>query len=245
MRERLEAEAARRDDPAELAEGRPDPLMVAREQRDERAMLLCALFGYGSAKNIVAFLRRLDFSLLEAPEAALRKGLAGRRYRFQNSEDVVQAFVTLGRLEAGEMKALFLEGYRKEGRVLEGVGAILTRLGELNGYESRGYRFLFGAPPKGPFPASAYKRWMMLLRWMVRRDALDMGRWPEVARKDLVIPLDTHTFHVGRRLGLLRRKSCDWKAALELTEALKRFDPEDPVRFDFALYRLGQENLQI
>ena len=64
-----------------------------------------------------------------------------------------------------------------------------------------------------------------------------------VKRSDLVIPLDTHTFQVGRELGLLKRKTYDWRAAVELTEALKRFSPEDPVKYDFALYRIGQERL--
>ncbi|WP_457597259.1 TIGR02757 family protein [Hydrogenimonas sp.] len=246
MRERLEAEARRRDDPAELDPSRPDPLMVARRQEDERAVLLCALFGYGNAGRIVDFLESLDFSLLGASRRELRSALAGRYYRFQSEEDVVQAFETLGRFEPGELETLFMEGYAKERRVLAGVARLLEALWDRSGgYESRGYRFLLGSVPKGPYPASAYKRWMMFLRWMVRRDALDLGRWRGVRRSDLVIPLDTHTFAVGRRLGLLGRRSCDWKAVLELTEALKAYDPDDPVRFDFALYRIGQENLHL
>jgi uncharacterized protein (TIGR02757 family) len=84
---------------------------------------------------------------------------------------------------------------------------------------------------------------MMYLRWMVRRDAIDMGLWSGVRRSDLIIPLDTHTFHVSRTLGLLQRRSYDLQAAVELTERLRTFDPQDPVRYDFALYRLGQEKL--
>jgi uncharacterized protein (TIGR02757 family) len=82
---------------------------------------------------------------------------------------------------------------------------------------------------------------MMFFRWMVRRDALDMGLWSGIDPADLIVPLDTHTHRVGLRLGLLTRRSYDMKAALELTETLRRFDPADPVRYDFALYRLGQE----
>ena len=245
LRERLEREAARRNDPAELSSARPDPLLVARTQPDDRAVLLCALFGYGSAAQIVSFLSKLDFSLIGRDEETIRRGLKGCRYRFQSPEDVVQAFVTLGRLEPEALRRTFCSGYAPHGRVLDGVRAVLTALSRLNGYESRGYRFLFGAVPSGDAPPSPYKRWMMFLRWMVRRDALDLGRWPEVDRSDLVIPLDTHTFRVGHRLRLLRRKSCDWKAARELTAALRRFDPADPVRFDFALYRIGQEKVAL
>ncbi|WP_353662423.1 TIGR02757 family protein [Hydrogenimonas sp. SS33] len=243
MRERLEAEAAKRNDLDELSSGRPDPLMVARKLGDDRAVLLCALFGYGNAGNIVAFLESLDFSLLERGEGEIARRLQNSYYRFQNRDDVIQAFVTLSRVERGELKSLFLEGYHREGQVIDGVFGILHALYGRNGYRSRGYRFLFGTLPEDGRPKSPYKRWMMFLRWMVRKDALDLGRWPEVSRKDLVIPLDTHTFHVGLKTGLLRRKTYDWKAALELTEHLRGFDPEDPVRYDFALYRMGQEGV--
>lgn len=245
LRELLEREAQRRDDPSELSHLRPDPLLVAREQKDDRAVLLCALFGYGNAGKIVRFLENLDFSLLDAEEREIREKLEGYYYRFQSSEDVVQIFVTLRRIGRGTLKEGFLEGYARNRRVIEGVFSLIRRLESVNSYESRGYRFLIGRVPKDERALSPYKRWMMFLRWMVRRDALDLGRWREIERSDLVIPLDTHTFRVGHRLGLLRRKSHDWKAALELTSSLRKICPEDPVRYDFALYRLGQENVEL
>jgi uncharacterized protein (TIGR02757 family) len=70
-----------------------------------------------------------------------------------------------------------------------------------------------------------------------------MGLWSDVDRADLIMPLDTHTFKVGQRLGLLKRKSYDLEAAIELTQTLKTFDATDPLKYDFALYRLGQEKL--
>ena len=87
------------------------------------------------------------------------------------------------------------------------------------------------------------KRWMMYLRWMVRHDTLDMGLWGTVSPSELIMPLDTHTFNVSKKLGLLSRNQCDLKAAMELTETLRKFDPSDPIKYDFALYRLGQEKL--
>ena len=83
----------------------------------------------------------------------------------------------------------------------------------------------------------------MYFRWMVRANALDMGLWSKIDKKDLIMPLDTHVFNVSRRLGLLERKSCDLQAALELTDTLKKFDSQDPLKYDFAIYRLGQEKL--
>jgi len=97
--------------------------------------------------------------------------------------------------------------------------------------------------PKKIGSAGTYKRYMMYLRWMVRKDELDMGLWSKIDKKDLLMPLDTHTFKVSRKLGLLKRKSYDMKAVLELTNRFKQWDKNDPVKYDFALYRLGQEKL--
>jgi uncharacterized protein (TIGR02757 family) len=100
-----------------------------------------------------------------------------------------------------------------------------------------------GSVPKKVTSAGTYKRYMMYLRWMVRKDALDMGLWSKIDKKDLLMPLDTHTFQVSRRLGLLNRKTYDMKASIELTDTLRTFDVTDPIKYDFALYRLGQEKL--
>ena len=97
-------------------------------------------------------------------------------------------------------------------------------------------RFLLASPASG----GAAKRLCLYLRWMARRDALDPGYWSgavETAR--LVVPLDTHVARVGRQLGLTGRATADWKMALEITEGLRRFDPADPLRFDFSLFRFG------
>lgn len=88
---------------------------------------------------------------------------------------------------------------------------------------------------------SSAKRLNMFLRWMVRRDGcgVDFGLWEGIPMSALYIPLDVHTGTTARKLGLLHRKQNDWKAVSELTGRLRQFDPEDPVRFDFALFGLG------
>lgn len=85
------------------------------------------------------------------------------------------------------------------------------------------------------------KRIHMFLRWMVRVDTrgVDFGIWKGIPMHALYIPLDVHTGNVARKLGLLDRKQNDWKAVVELTGRLREFDPEDPVRYDFALFGLG------
>ena len=83
----------------------------------------------------------------------------------------------------------------------------------------------------------------MFLRWMVRKDELDLGFWKGIDKKDLILPLDTHTFKVSQKLGLLKRKTYDLKSAIEISKKLKEFDKNDPIKYDFALYRIGQEKI--
>jgi len=94
-----------------------------------------------------------------------------------------------------------------------------------------------------PLPSgkSTCKRLNMFLRWMVRDDGkgVDLGLWKNIRPDQLVCPLDVHVERVARKLGLITRKQTDWQAAVELTANLRRIDPDDPVRFDFALFGLG------
>jgi len=94
-----------------------------------------------------------------------------------------------------------------------------------------------------PLKGSSAKRINMFLRWMVRKDnhGVDFGIWKQISPAVLYMPLDVHTGRVARRLGLLKRKQNDWKAVAELTNTLRKFDPQDPVKYDFALFGLGIE----
>jgi len=96
-------------------------------------------------------------------------------------------------------------------------------------------RYLLTSPTDG----SACKRMNLFLRWMVRRTPPDLGLWTFVDPAKLVMPFDTHIHRITTFLGLNRRKTPDWKAARLLTDRLARLDAEDPVRYDFALCRLG------
>jgi len=91
-----------------------------------------------------------------------------------------------------------------------------------------------------PLKNSSCKRLNMFLRWMVRDDGIvDFGLWSKLSKKDLYIPLDVHVQRVAMSLGLLKRKQSDWKAVVELTEKLRKLDPNDPVKYDYALFGLG------
>jgi uncharacterized protein (TIGR02757 family) len=92
-----------------------------------------------------------------------------------------------------------------------------------------------------PAHKSTCKRLNMYLRWMVRKDdkGVDFGMWKKISPVQLVCPIDLHVARVARRFGLLNRTQTDWQAAIELTEVLRRYDPQDPVKYDFALFGLG------
>ena len=96
-------------------------------------------------------------------------------------------------------------------------------------------RFFFPSPLDG----SACKRLNLFLRWMVRRDGVDLGVWKAVDAAHLVIPLDAHVFAIARRTGLTRYRSPGWPMAVDITRRLRRLDPADPVKYDFALHRMG------
>lgn len=244
LKKRLDAEVEKRNVLCEVSLEKPDPILVAHEYQEEFSSLVCALFAYGNAHLIVRFLKSLDFSLLDSSEENIQNALAKHYYRFQKSEDVIAFFISLRRLKQEcSLEELFMQGYVKNEDVMQGLNSILFKLQEINTYTSRGYQFLIGKPCLKENASSAYKRWHMFLRWMVRKDCIDFGLWKKVHTKDLIIPLDTHTFHVSHNLGLLKRKTYDLKAAKELTNNLKNFDANDPVKYDFALYRIGQEKL--
>jgi uncharacterized protein (TIGR02757 family) len=240
----LEEEVKSRDTLNELSYDRPDPLLIASKYKDEYIALICALFAYGNAKQIVKFLDSLDFTLLEKSEDEIREGLSKHYYRFQKSDDVIALFIALKRLkEVDSIENIFYQGYKKESNILDGLWNFIKTIREIYPYESRGYKFLIGQVPKRVSSAGTYKRYLMFLRWMVRKDSLDMGLWSKIDKKDLIMPLDTHTFQVSLKLGLLKRKTYDMKASIELTKRLLEFDDKDPIKYDFALYRIGQENL--
>lgn len=250
VKELLDIEVKQRNTIFELSYDKPDPLMVAKRQNDEYAILLCALFAYGNAKLIVKFLDSLDFSLLNESDEKIEQELKNHYYRFQNSLDVVAVFKALKRLkEENSLENIFIEAYKKDRNILEGIDFLIGKIKENIDYRSQGFDFLVGNRFKrdknGVIKLSnaPYKRWNMFLRWMIREDSLDLGFWKNISKSDLILPLDTHTFKVSQKLGLLENKTYNLKSALEITAKLKEFDKNDPIKYDFAIYRLGQEGV--
>jgi len=250
IKQLLEDEVKKRDSIEELSLDKPDPLMIAKQYNDEYISLLCALFAYGNAKQIVKTLLSFDFELLNQDEDIIKNKLKGFYYRFQNEEDISSFFIAIKRLKnRNSLENIFKSGYNKNNNVIEGIDSIISSILEVYDYKTKGYSFLIGNRAKRDkngdiklIGNSAYKRYNMFLRWMVRSNNLDMGLWKGIDKKDLILPLDTHTFQVSHKLGLINRKTADLKSAVEITNRLKEFDPLDPIKYDFAIYRLGQEN---
>ncbi len=244
LKELLDSELQKRDTSFELSYDKPDPLLVAKRYNDEYISLICALFAYGNAKLIVKFLDSLDFSLLDENEDKIKKELNSFYYRFQKPKDVIDIFITIKRLkEYDSIENIVYTGYKKEENLLDGLWSLIDSIRSLHPSNSHGFNFFFLNRPKKIRGAGTYKRYFMYFRWMVRKNSLDMGLWNKIDKKDLIMPVDTHVFNISRKLGLLNRKSCDLQAALEITDKLKEFDPTDPVKYDFAIYRIGQEKL--
>ena len=222
----------------EISDEKPDPIIIAKKYNDEYIALISALFAYGNVKAIMKFLNSLDLENLKSNESY---------YRFQTKEDVKEFLKTIKLMKENySLNELFLKGYKKENNILDGLKEIIKKFYEINPYKSKGYEFLIGKIPTNKTKGvSPYKRWNMFLRWMVRDKKPDLGLWKEVKKSDLIIPLDTHTHKVSLNLGLLKRKTYDLQSAIELTGKLKEFDKNDPLKYDFALYRIGQYKINV
>ncbi|WP_229855074.1 TIGR02757 family protein [Candidatus Sulfurimonas marisnigri] len=246
IKKRLDLEVLKRNSTSEISYDKLDPILVAHRYKDPNISLVCALFAYGNVKQIVKFLDSLDFSILQKSDDEIKESLKNHYYRFQKSEDVIALFIALKRLnEKSTLEAIFKSGYTKNNSVIDGINELIKTLHVEYPHQSQGYNFLIGKITSKTKGAGALKRWMMFLRWMVRDDNIDMGLWHGIDKADLIMPLDTHTFNVSLKLGLLQRKSYDLQAAIELTQTLKSFDNNDPLKYDFALYRIGQEKIDV
>jgi uncharacterized protein (TIGR02757 family) len=184
-----------------------------------------------------------EFSLKR--DAGYFKGI---RYRFNNEKDVLCLVYLLSRVlvKKGSLKNLFYQHYRAGhddiGLALTGFRDYFMNFNTSPVYgkdiRPKGLSF-FPSPEKG----SACKRVNLFLRWMVRKKDIDIGVWDRISPAKLIIPLDTHIAKVSKCLGLTQRSASDWKTAREITESLKRFDPEDPLKYDFSLCHHGISGL--
>jgi uncharacterized protein (TIGR02757 family) len=226
----------------------PDPLqLVLREKRSldqEVAGIVAGAFAYGRAETVVAnaglVLRRMTPSphayLMQFDAREATRRFAGFAHRFHKTPDLVLFLSALAEAirNQGSLGEVFRSCYDDADR---DIGPSLTRFVTVlrNGRDDASLRYLLTSPEDG----SACKRMNLYLRWMVRRTSPDLALWTFVDPAKLLMPVDTHIHRIASFLGLSDRKTADWRSAREITDALARFDPADPVRYDFALCRLG------
>ena len=166
----------------------------------------------------------------------LTRALEGWVWRFHAAQDMVEWLLAWKHLdEESQNRGLEPHLLPAEGQSTEEVLSALVQ--RLRRELPSGYGTRFSLPDPGE--GSACKRWRMFLRWMVREGWPDLGQWRAYPRGSLVIPLDTHVARTARLIGLSQRKAPDGRMALEITDSLRRIDPSDPLRFDFALSHLG------
>ncbi|MBS1680171.1 MAG: TIGR02757 family protein [Bacteroidetes bacterium] len=225
-----------------------DPISVphqySKKQDIEIAGLIAAVLAWGQRPTIIKkandFLSRMeksphDFLLHHKPKDL--KNFIGYKHRTFNETDALY-FIE------------FLSSFYKKHQSLE-EAFLISPTDENIGKSLCFFHQLFFSLPDfpqrtkkhipTPVRKSACKRISMYLRWMVRQDnkGVDFGLWKKISPAQLVCPLDLHVDRVARKLKLIKRKQTDWPAALELTTNLKKLDPTDPVKYDFALFGLG------
>lgn len=167
------------------------------------------------------------------------------KYRFNEAADIVCLLYIIHQLliKHGSLENTFKRHYKATDA--DTKNCIAGFAGEINSIHTAevygenmhpsGLTQFFPSPEKG----SACKRMNLFLRWMVRDTDIDFGIWKCLPKNKLVIPLDTHIARISRCLGLTSRKTSDWKTAVEITESLKKLDPSDPLKYDFALCHYG------
>jgi uncharacterized protein (TIGR02757 family) len=218
----------------------PDPLQMIYADPDIRdreiAGMIAATLAFGNVKGILrsvhAVLETIGSPrhfLLESPTGLFHKTFDGFVYRFVRGPHLADLFEGMRQAVTrhGSLEACFLA---QGDSALERLACFADTL-----RGDGGSNYLLPDPRRG----SACKRFCLYLRWMVRRDAVDPGGWDGVNPADLTVPLDTHMHRIGRDLGLTKRAQADGCTARELTEAYRGICPEDPLRYDFALTRLG------
>ena len=224
-----------------------DPIALPHafsEPEDREVMgLFAALLAWGRRSVIMQKLAELTERMDYRPARFVRdfgrreaRRLDGFRHRTFQPQDAIgligalqaalDAYGTLGRLFAAHLPP----GAPHIGPAIEGFSNALLTVGP----EAPRAKHL-----ARPSTGSACKRLAMYARWMVRPGPVDLGLWADVSPALLVLPLDVHTGRQARRLGLLERPQDDWRAVLALTERCRALCPEDPARYDFALFGLG------
>ena len=238
-----------------------DPIEIPHRYTDPRdreiAGFLAASFAYGKVglfkpviERILSVMGRSPYGfLLHFSPVRHARLFHGIRYRFNRNEDILCLLFLLHRLfkKGGSIEGIFMKHYHTaDDNIGNGLAGLVDEFLKIDttkiygrNIKPSGLMQFFPSPAKG----STCKRPNLFLRWMVRDKDIDLGIWKGIPKNRLVIPLDTHIMKISQCLGFTERKAQDWKTAVEITDALKKFDPDDPLKYDFALCHQGISGL--
>lgn len=227
-----------------------DPISIPHQfslQQDiEISGFIAAVLAWGQRKTIINKCKELfalmdnapyDFILYHQEEDL--KGFLNFKHRTFNATDTlyfIQYFRQFYQQHNSLEDAFLADSYHRDENIEAGLINFHNQFFSIEDFPERTKKHI-----ATPARNSACKRINMFLRWMVRSDnkGVDFGLWKTIKPSQLICPCDVHVDRVGRRLGLITRKQTDWQTAKELTANLKLIDPEDPVKYDFALFGLG------
>lgn len=211
----------------------------------ELAGFISSLFAYGNRKLFIKKLddifAKSDFDIANYVKNGDFKNLKGVEYRFSKDYDIIPVFDILHNLytESNGLEELFAYSFCPRGEDYDHFLQKVVDYFYARAPKDAGHGFYHMIP--NPQKGGAMKRMNMFLRWMIRKSSVDVGIWNFMQPKDLYIPLDVHVARLSRTMGLLDRKSNDYKAVIELMSNLKAFCTSDPVKYDFAMFAFGVE----
>ncbi len=223
----------------------PDPLELVYEYDTpadrEIAGLIASSLALGRVKSIIDTARSVlkalpgpARALRDSSERELRKRFAGFRYRFFSEDDLSGLLLGIGGVlrQFGSLKSCFLDNLDPAHETT--VPALTSFVRSI--YDAAGGRLkMLPDPSRG----SACKRLHLFLRWMIRNDDVDPGVWAGIKPSFLIVPMDVHMHRISKAFGMTARHQADLKAALEVTSLFRAIRPDDPVRYDFCLTRMG------
>lgn len=222
----------------------PDPLQFLYAYDDvadrEVAGLVASGLAYGrvaqilkSVEKVLSRMGRPAAFVRQESEKEMRQVFKDFKHRFTTGEEMARMLMGVkGALERfGTLEACFLEGDDPKEETLDRSAREFVR--QLAVTEKRNSLLPV------PYGNGAFKRIHLYLRWMIRKDAVDPGGWERVGPGRLIVPLDTHMHRMGLSLGFTRRRQANIRTACEITAGFRRVSPQDAVKYDFALTRMG------
>ena len=233
---------------------KPDPLQFVYNYSGNRNReivgLLSASLAYGRVEQIQNSLTRLFDIIGENPYKfvgdftdAKRKKLRHFKHRFNAGDDISDLLELLSKIlkKYGSIEKYFLRGYKNyHDNIIPALSTFCDSLLEIHaskhkGKINRGLEYLLVSPSRG----SACKRMNLFLRWMVRDDEVDAGTWKSIDKAKLIVPIDVHMGRLCKFLGFHNKNTVLLKTAIEITRHFTELEPSDPVKYDFALSRIG------